>query len=167
MPTRLLLLLTAVLATLQVVPATAARAEESDLQTFGDIMQIFMPAVAGVSTFFTNPEEGRTWDREGTKQFVFAFGSSWTTTYVLKVLAGKMRPNGDNRTSFPSGHTIIALLVLWQAARHRVRGWPFLVPIVAGLICGTVYLRYHYGVDVLAGIIIAAAIALMASTARA
>ena len=52
---------------------------------------------------------------------------------------------------FPSGHTIIALLVLWQGRRHRVRGWPLLIPLVAGLVAGTVYLRYHYGVDVLAG----------------
>jgi len=56
---------------------------------------------------------------------------------------------------FPSGHTIIALLVLWQAARHKLPLWPLLVPPICGLILGTVYLRYHYGVDVLAGFLIA------------
>ena len=56
---------------------------------------------------------------------------------------------------FPSGHTIIALLVMWLAKRHRVRGWPLLIPLVAGLVAATVYLRYHYGVDVLAGVAIA------------
>jgi len=59
---------------------------------------------------------------------------------------------------FPSGHTIIALIALWQAARHRLRWWPALIPIVCGLVMGTVYLRYHYGVDVLAGFLIAAAV---------
>lgn len=67
---------------------------------------------------------------------------------------------------FPSGHTIIALLVVWQAARHKLRGWLLLIPLVCGLVLGTVYLRYHYGVDVLAGFIIAAAVA-AAVTSRA
>ena len=60
---------------------------------------------------------------------------------------------------FPSGHVIIAILALRQAARHRLRGWPLLVPLVAGLIAGTVYLRYHYGVDVIAGAAVALVIA--------
>ncbi|MEW6742145.1 MAG: phosphatase PAP2 family protein [Planctomycetota bacterium] len=60
---------------------------------------------------------------------------------------------------FPSGHTMIALLVLWQAWRHRLRGWWVLVPFVAGLLVATVYLRYHYGVDVLVGIVLALGIA--------
>lgn len=56
---------------------------------------------------------------------------------------------------FPSGHAIIALLVLWQAARQTIKGWMLLVPVVAGLLIATVFLRYHYGVDVVAGVIIA------------
>jgi membrane-associated phospholipid phosphatase len=58
--------------------------------------------------------------------------------------------------AFPSGHTAIVLLVLFYAWRF-VRGlfWIFL-PMVVALIFSTVYLRYHYVVDVLAGILLAA-----------
>jgi len=57
--------------------------------------------------------------------------------------------------AFPSGHTAVVLLVLYYA-RQFVRGlfWPFL-PVVVALILSTVYLRYHYVVDVLAGMFLA------------
>lgn len=57
--------------------------------------------------------------------------------------------------AFPSGHTAVVLLVLYYA-RQFVRGlfWPFL-PLVLALILSTVYLRYHYVVDVLAGVFLA------------
>ncbi|MFQ5989661.1 MAG: phosphatase PAP2 family protein [Candidatus Methylomirabilales bacterium] len=56
--------------------------------------------------------------------------------------------------AFPSGHTAVVLLVLFYAW-HFVRGlfWVFL-PMVVALIFSTVYLRYHYVVDVLAGIVV-------------
>ncbi len=57
--------------------------------------------------------------------------------------------------AFPSGHTAVVLLVLfyaWQCVRGLF--WVFL-PIVVALIFSTVYLRYHYVVDVLAGIVLA------------
>jgi membrane-associated phospholipid phosphatase len=57
--------------------------------------------------------------------------------------------------AFPSGHTAVVLLVLFYAWQF-VRGlfWVFL-PVVVALIFSTVYLRYHYMVDVLAGIALA------------
>jgi membrane-associated phospholipid phosphatase len=57
--------------------------------------------------------------------------------------------------AFPSGHTAVVLLVLFYAWQF-VRGlfWVFL-PVVVALIFSTVYLRYHYVVDVLAGIALA------------
>ena len=62
---------------------------------------------------------------------------------------------GFKQDAFPSGHTAIVLLVLFYAWRP-VRGlfWIFL-PMVVALIFSTVYLRYHYVVDVLAGILLA------------
>jgi membrane-associated phospholipid phosphatase len=67
---------------------------------------------------------------------------------------------GHMHDVFPSGHTIIALLALRQAARHRLKGWFLLVPVVAGLLVATVYLRYHYGVDIIAGFIVATGVLL-------
>ncbi|MGH7422758.1 MAG: phosphatase PAP2 family protein [Candidatus Methylomirabilales bacterium] len=57
--------------------------------------------------------------------------------------------------AFPSGHTAVVLLVLVYARRSlRALFWIFL-PMVVALIFSTVYLRYHYVVDVLAGILLA------------
>ncbi len=59
------------------------------------------------------------------------------------------------RDVFPSGHTMLTLVVLWLAYRYRVRARHVL--LVAGLllIVATVYLRYHYLVDVVAGALFA------------
>jgi membrane-associated phospholipid phosphatase len=55
--------------------------------------------------------------------------------------------------AFPSGHTAVALMTLYYARRFRERALTaVLLPAVTGLILSTVYLRYHYVVDVLAGI---------------
>jgi len=62
------------------------------------------------------------------------------------------RLEGIKRDAFPSGHTGIALIVLFLAFKfERKLFWIFL-PFVSALIFSTVYLRYHYVVDVLAGI---------------
>ncbi len=55
--------------------------------------------------------------------------------------------------AFPSGHTAIALLTLYYAWKTRERTLTvLLLPAVTGLVISTVYLRYHYVIDVLAGI---------------
>jgi membrane-associated phospholipid phosphatase len=57
--------------------------------------------------------------------------------------------------AFPSGHTMITtavLIVAWQ--RIRKLFW-FLLPVATLLILSTMYCRYHYLVDVLAGIVLA------------
>jgi membrane-associated phospholipid phosphatase len=57
---------------------------------------------------------------------------------------------------FPSGHTMITTVVLLVARKRARRLFWFLLPIGTGLILSTVYCRYHYGVDVLAGLALAA-----------
>lgn len=58
-----------------------------------------------------------------------------------------------NKTdAFPSGHTAVALMCLYYAWKERENKlFALLLPVVAGLIVSTVYLRYHYVIDVLAG----------------
>lgn len=59
------------------------------------------------------------------------------------------------RDSFPSGHTMIAFLVLVLSLRHRL--WKtslLIVPLALGIIASTLTLRYHYVVDVVAGLIL-------------
>jgi membrane-associated phospholipid phosphatase len=59
---------------------------------------------------------------------------------------------GNPRDCFPSGHTQTVLISLWFAFRYkRPLFWVFL-PISIALIFSTVYLRYHYVIDVVAGV---------------
>ncbi|MGE5892901.1 MAG: phosphatase PAP2 family protein [bacterium] len=63
-----------------------------------------------------------------------------------------------NKTdAFPSGHTAIALVTLFYAWKSGEKTLGMvLIPAVFGLIFSTVYLRYHYVIDVIAGILLAA-----------
>ena len=58
---------------------------------------------------------------------------------------------GIKRDAFPSGHTGIAVLVLYLAYRFERRFFWILLPVVIALIFSTVYCRYHYVVDIIAG----------------
>jgi len=62
---------------------------------------------------------------------------------------------GIKRDAFPSGHSAIALVVLYLSYRFE-KGlfWVYLL-IVTALLFSTVYLRYHYVIDVIAGIVLA------------
>ena len=51
----------------------------------------------------------------------------------------------------PSGHTAIALLVLFLSYRYARLLFYLFCPIVSALIFSTVYLRYHYVIDLFAG----------------
>ena len=66
------------------------------------------------------------------------------------------RLEGIKRDAFPSGHTGIALIVLVLAFRFEKKLFWIFLPFVSALIFSTVYLRYHYVVDVLAGVVLTA-----------
>ena len=63
-----------------------------------------------------------------------------------------------NKTdAFPSGHTAVALITLYYAWKKKEKVLSaVLLPVALGLIISTVYLRYHYVIDVLAGIALTA-----------
>ncbi len=50
--------------------------------------------------------------------------------------------------AFPSGHALIAMIVLALSWRMHRRVFWWLLPFASGLILATMYLRYHYVVDV-------------------
>jgi membrane-associated phospholipid phosphatase len=59
---------------------------------------------------------------------------------------------------FPSGHTEMTILAWWSSrviSSNLARG---MIVYTLGIIFATVYLRYHYTVDVLAGAIVAATV---------
>ncbi len=65
---------------------------------------------------------------------------------------------GARGGAFPSAHTSVACivwLVAWTRDRHLAL---WLTPLVAGILVATVYGRFHYVLDVIAGVLLAAAI---------
>jgi membrane-associated phospholipid phosphatase len=57
----------------------------------------------------------------------------------------------NKRDCMPSGHTQIVLIALYLAYRYEKVLFYVFLPITCGLILSTVYLRYHYVVDLFAG----------------
>ncbi len=69
-------------------------------------------------------------------------------------LLGQLLNNLENVQwdAFPSGHTAVALVVLFYAYKFRLKVFYLLIPLVILLIISTVFLRYHYLIDVIAGV---------------
>jgi membrane-associated phospholipid phosphatase len=82
------------------------------------------------------------------------------TAWVQQSLDGLEQNKTD---AFPSGHTAVALVSLFYAGKYREKAlFRILIPSVTALIISTVYLRYHYVIDVVAGIVLAAATIIIA-----
>jgi len=79
--------------------------------------------------------------------------AGWVLTGPLQELLNRLE--GIKRDAFPSGHTAIALTVLYLARRYDRRLFRTYLPFVSALIVSTVYCRYHYVVDVIAGVLLA------------
>ncbi len=58
---------------------------------------------------------------------------------------------GTQRDVFPSGHTMMTLVLIYLSARFKARIRYFIVAIGILLIIATVYQRYHYVIDLVAG----------------
>lgn len=98
----------------------------------------------------------------------------WLTNTIRELInAGGSAPIGVpnpaevvNRDCMPSGHTMMTLLNMLLAWRYRSRlRWLFYL-VGGSLIFSTVYLRYHYVVDVLAGALSAVIVLLIAPRIR-
>ena len=82
-------------------------------ETSGDILRVVIPAAA----------YGVAWHRGddvGKRQFIKAFAGTVVTTYALKNIVDKERPNGDDE-AFPSGHA--ATSFAGAAFLHKRYGW--------------------------------------------
>lgn len=84
------------------------------------------------------------------------YSVSLTTSLLSRAIAETINALEKTKLDvFPSGHTMISvavLLVAWKRARDVF--W-YLLPVATGLVISTVYCRYHYAVDVIAGTILA------------
>jgi membrane-associated phospholipid phosphatase len=84
----------------------------------------------------------------------------WLTEPIRALLnAGESIPKEElgnaihyvQRDAFPSGHTELTLIALYLATTFRLRSRYVLYFFGALLIVSTVYLRYHYAIDLIAG----------------
>ncbi|MDZ4712918.1 MAG: phosphatase PAP2 family protein [bacterium] len=56
------------------------------------------------------------------------------------------------RDAFPSGHTIVMILITYLSHKIRSKSFYFYLPYTLIMIFSTVYLRYHYVIDLIAAI---------------
>jgi membrane-associated phospholipid phosphatase len=70
------------------------------------------------------------------------------------IMPGSLDPSAVvNRDCMPSGHTWITMVNIIMAFKYNSKyKWIFLI-IGSGLIFGTVYLRYHYVIDLIASFV--------------
>jgi membrane-associated phospholipid phosphatase len=60
-----------------------------------------------------------------------------------------------NRDCMPSGHTMITLVNLYFAYKYKVKSRNVVLILGMSVIIATIYLRYHYFVDILFGVVFA------------
>jgi membrane-associated phospholipid phosphatase len=83
----------------------------------------------------------------------------WTFDWIRRTLD---QAEGITRDCFPSGHVELTLLVLYFAARFHRRSLWWMLPSGGALVVSTVYLRYHYVIDVAAGVLLAVLVIVIA-----
>jgi len=70
------------------------------IETSGDILRVAIPVAAWGVAWHRN-------DGEGQRRFAYAMAGTLASTYALKKVVDKNRPNGDDE-AFPSGHAATA-----------------------------------------------------------
>jgi membrane-associated phospholipid phosphatase len=77
----------------------------------------------------------------------------WTDGLFYQLVAGAQEAGERPTAAFPSSHIGISTIVLILARRHAPRLLFLFLPLWALLCCATVYIRAHYLVDAIAGLI--------------
>jgi len=83
------------------------------------------------------------------------------TNYLREIInSGESIPTGTlnpalvvQRDVFPSGHTMMTAIVMYLSVKFKSKAKWFLVVCGTLLIFSTVYLRYHYVIDVIGGLL--------------
>ena len=87
---------------------------------------------------------------------MFTVSVKGTTMLSEKVYDMLNALESTRRDCFPSLYTAISVIVTIYA--YRYRRWLFWImfPFCTGIVMATIYLRYHYVIDVIAGLMLAA-----------
>ena len=132
---------------LAVLITTPIYSQKSTFEKIGDVSQLAIPTIAGISTLILK-------DKKGTWQLMQSYGTTIAITYALKYTINKKRPNGGDY-AFPSGHTASAFS--GASFFQRRYGWKYGIPAYAIAVMtgySRIYAKEHDGWDVLAGAIV-------------
>jgi len=148
----------------------------TDLMSLAYISYYFLPVILAVTLYL----KGR---REEFHQTMFIFTFGYYISFIGYILFPAIGPRftlahlqtiplegsfftdlvrdllntieHNKRDCMPSGHTQMVLMVLFLAHRYEKVLFYVFLPIICGLILSTVYLRYHYVVDLMVGVALA------------
>jgi membrane-associated phospholipid phosphatase len=149
----------------------------TDLLSLAYVSYYFLPIVLGITLYLKNP-------RRDFEVAVFVLLLGYYASYIGYILFPAIGPRytlahlqtvplegrvitdfirdtlntweHNKRDCMPSGHTQVALMVLFLSYRYRRLLFYILLPVATGLILSTVYHRYHYVIDLFAGAALAA-----------
>ena len=91
-------------------------------------------------------------------------GGTLANGFFYKLTHAILSRASSKGTAFPSSHVAIAVVVLLCAARYDLISFLILLPLCVGLVIGTVYGRFHYAADAIAGTVLGCAIFCIAPT---
>jgi len=148
----------------------------TDLMSLAYISYYFLPVILAVTLYL----KGR---REEFHQTMFIFTFGYYISFIGYILFPAIGPRftlahlqtiplegsfftdlvrdllntieHNKRDCMPSGHTQMVLMVLFLAHRYEKVLFYVFLPIICGLILSTVYLRYHYVIDLMVGVALA------------
>ncbi len=86
--------------------------------------------------------------------------------FFYRAIRWVLADGGSMGAAFPSSHVAVAVAILLVTWRHDRAIFAGMLPLVIGLTVGTVYGRFHYGIDALSGVITAVLLAQLAYALR-
>jgi membrane-associated phospholipid phosphatase len=144
----------------------------TDMMSFAYVSYYFIPVVLVVVLYLKN-------HRQGLDQSLFILTFGYYVSFIGYILFPAIGPRysmahlysvplegsfitdivrdglnaieHNKRDCMPSGHTQIVLIVLFLAYRYEKFLFYLFLPLICGLILSTVYLRYHYVIDLFVG----------------
>ncbi|QSQ18538.1 phosphatase PAP2 family protein [Myxococcus landrumensis] len=111
---------------------------------FGQVFAAYVPGIVG---YYLVPAVGPV--AAFPELFTVPIEGGWVTRLNAMVVAS----GSSTYDLFPSLHVFITLVLLGHDARANPRRFRWMVPVAGGLFLSTLVLRYHYAVDLLAGVV--------------
>jgi membrane-associated phospholipid phosphatase len=87
--------------------------------------------------------------------FGLFFKSTHLKGYIFTAFVDFVMLGGDAvGACIPSAHVGAVVVMLGVFRRYMKRGYPFILPLITGIILSTIYNRYHYVTDMVTGVIV-------------